>query len=108
GAEPVSSNLPSGVRPLALKNVAIEQRLNEQIPADLVFHDETGKTVRLGDYFGRRPMILNLAYYTCPMLCSEVMTGLTSSLRVLKFDIGKEFDVLTVSFDPHDTPQIAA
>jgi len=106
--DPMSSNLPSNVRPSGLKDVAIEQRLNEQIPTDLTFRDETGKTVRLGDYFGKRPVILNLAYYTCPMLCSEVMAGLTSALRVLKFDIGKEFDVLTVSFDPHDTPEAAS
>ena len=63
--EPISSNLPSNVRPSGLKDVAIEQRLNEQIPADVTFRDETGKTVRLGDYFGKRPVILNLAYYTC-------------------------------------------
>lgn len=109
GAQPpLSSNLPSNVRPLGLQNVGVEQHLNEQIPTDLTFRDETGKTVRLGDYFGKRPVILNLAYYTCPMLCSEVMSGLTSAMRVLTFDIGKQFDVLTVSFDPHDTPQIAA
>ena len=109
GAEPpISSNLPSNVRPLGLQNVGVEQHLNEQIPLNLTFRDETGKTVRLGDYFGKRPVILNLAYYTCPMLCSEVMSGMTSALRVLKFDIGKEFDVLTVSFDPHDTPATAA
>jgi protein SCO1/2 len=107
GAEPLSSKLPADVRPLGLKNVAIEQRLDEQIPLDLAFRDETGKTVRIGEYFGKRPVILNLAYYTCPMLCSEVMAGLTSALRVLKFDVGKEFDVLTVSFDPRDTPEIA-
>jgi protein SCO1/2 len=91
-----------------LKNVAIEQNLNEQIPAALTFRDETGKTVTLGDYFGKKPMILNLVYYQCPMLCGEVLTGLESALRVLKFDVGKEFDVLTVSFDPKETPQMAA
>lgn len=99
---------PSNIRPPGLKNVAIEQRLNEAIPPDLTFRDETGKTVRLGDYFGKRPMILNLVYYRCPMLCGEVLSGLTSALRVLKFDVGKEFDVLTVSFDPRETPDLAA
>jgi protein SCO1/2 len=99
---------PANVRPPGLKNVGIEQHLNEQIPPALTFRDETGKPVRLGDYFGRKPMILNLVYYQCPMLCGEVLSGLESALRVLKFDVGKEFDVLTVSFDPKDTPALSA
>lgn len=99
---------PASVRPPGLRNVGIEQHLDEQIPPGLVFRDETGKAVRLGDYFGKRPIILNLVYYQCPMLCGEVLSGLTSALRVLKFDVGKEFDVLTVSFDPQETPELAA
>jgi protein SCO1/2 len=98
---------PANVRPPGLKNVGIEQRLNEQIPPQLIFRDETGKTVHLADYFGHRPMILNLVYYQCPMLCGEVLSGLESAMRVLKFDIGNEFDVLTVSFDPRETPEMA-
>ena len=99
---------PANLRPPGLKNVGIEQRLNEQIPAALTFRDESGKTVQLGDYFGKKPMILNLVYYQCPMLCGEVLSGLESALQVLKFDAGKEFDVLTVSFDPKETPEMAA
>ena len=99
---------PANVRPPALKSVGIEQHLDEQIPANLTFRDETGKAVQLGDYFGRRPMILNLVYYQCPMLCSEVLAGLEGAMRALKFDVGKEFDVLTVSFDPRETPEMAA
>jgi protein SCO1 len=99
---------PANLRPPGLKDVGIEQNLNEQIPRDLIFRDETGKSVRLGDYFGKRPMILNLVYYQCPMLCGEVLSGLTSALRVLKFDVGSQFDVLTVSFDPHETPEMAS
>jgi len=99
---------PANVRPPGLKNVGIEQRLDEQIPPDLTFRDETGKLVQLGDYFGKKPIILNLVYYQCPMLCGEVLSGLESALRVLKFDVGKEFDVLTVSFDPKETPEMAA
>ena len=99
---------PTNVRPPGLRNVAIEQHLNEQIPPQLTFRDETGKTVRLADYFGKRPLILNLVYYQCPMLCGEVLSGLESALRVLKFDIGKEFDVLTISFDPRETPEMAS
>jgi protein SCO1/2 len=98
---------PANVRPPGLKNVGIEQHLDQQIPRDLGFRDETGKAVRLGDYFGQKPVILNLVYYRCPMLCSEVLSGLESALRVLKFDVGKDFEVLTVSFDPRDTPEIA-
>ncbi len=98
---------PANVRPPGLKNVGIEQHLDEQIPPDLTFRDETGKPVRLGDFFGKKPLILNLVYYQCPMLCGEVLSGLESALRVLKFDVGKEFDVLTVSFDPRETPDMA-
>ena len=88
---------PANVRPPSLKNVGIEQHLDDQIPPELVFRDETGKSVRLGDYFGKKPVILNLVYYQCTMLCGEVLSGLESALRVLKFGVGKEFDVLTVS-----------
>jgi protein SCO1/2 len=98
---------PANVRPPGLLHVGIEQHLDEQIPADLNFRDETGKPVRLGDYFGKKPMILNLVYYNCPMLCGEVLSGLESAMRVLKFDVGKEYDVLTVSFDPRETPEMA-
>ncbi|HEV7220957.1 MAG: SCO family protein [Terriglobales bacterium] len=99
---------PANVRPPGLKNVGIQQNLNGQIPPDLEFRDETGKSVRLGDYFGQKPMILSLVYYKCPMLCGEVLAGLSSALKVLKFNVGDEFNVLTVSFDPKDTPEIGA
>jgi protein SCO1 len=99
---------PANVRPPGLKNVGIEQHLDEQIPPGLEFRDETGKPVHLSEYFGKKPMILNLVYYQCPMLCGEVLSGMESALRVLKFDVGKEFDVLTVSFDPKETPEMAA
>ena len=99
---------PASVRPPGLKNVGIQQNLNQQVPADLVFTDDLGRKVRLGDYYGKKPLILNLVYFTCPMLCGEELSGLESTLRVLKFDVGKEFDVITVSFDPKDTPEAAA
>jgi protein SCO1/2 len=79
--------------------------LNRSVDFD---RDETGKEVRLGGYFGKKPMILNLVYYQCPMLCGEVLSGLESALRVLKFNVGDEFDVLTVSFNPQETPAMAA
>jgi len=99
---------PANVRPPGLANVVIEQRLGEQVPDDLAFRNESGQPVRLGDYFGGKPLILNLVYFRCPMLCPEVLNSLESSLRVLKFDVGKEFEVLTVSFDPSDTPEQAS
>jgi protein SCO1 len=99
---------PANVRPPRLENVGIEQHLNAQVPPDLTFRDESGKTVKLGDYFGRKPLILNLVYYNCTMLCGEVLSGLTGTMRLVKFDIGKEFEVVTVSFDPRETPEIAA
>ncbi len=100
--------LPSNKKPVALEKVSFEQRLNEQLPLDLPFKDEQGKAVRLGDYFGRKPVVLTFVYYECPMLCTEVLNGLESSLRVLNESIGKEFDVVTVSFDPKETPVLAA
>ena len=105
---PGTMSPPANVRPPGLKNVGIEQRLNQQVPLDLAFRDETGKTVYLRDYFGQKPVILNLVYYKCPMLCSQVMIGLTEALKVLKFDVGNQFNVLTVSFNPRETPEIAA
>ena len=102
------STPPTDQRPPMLKQVGIEQRLNEQIPAELTFRDESGTTVRLANYFGKKPLILNLVYFQCPMLCSEVLSGLTSALSIVKFDVGKEFDIVTVSIDPRDTPSMAA
>jgi protein SCO1/2 len=99
---------PANVRPPGLKNVGIEQRLNEQIPLGLGFRDERGQTVSLRDYFGQKPVILNLVYYQCPMLCSEVLSGLVSSLKILKFDVGNQYNVLTVSFNPRETPDLAS
>ncbi len=95
-------------RPPILRDVGIEQRLSERVPLDPILQDEAGRAVRLGDYFRGKPVILVLAYYNCPMLCTQVLNGLLSSLRVLSFDIGREFDVVTLSFDPRDRPADAA
>ncbi len=95
-------------RPIPLRSVAFEQRLGKQVPLDLQFRDETGKVVHLGDYFGKKPVILTLVYYTCQDLCPLLLDGLVRTLRPLSFDIGKQFNVVTVSFDPRDTPQLAA
>jgi protein SCO1/2 len=100
--------MPSSQVPAALRDVSFEQRLNEQLPLDLEFKDESGRTVKLGEYFGRKPVILTFVYYECPMLCTQVLNGLESALRVLNESVGKEFDVVTVSFDPKETPVLAA
>jgi protein SCO1 len=99
---------PANTRPPRLENVGIEQHLDAQVPPDLTFRDDTGNTVKLGDYFGRKPLILNLVYYNCTMLCGEALAGLSSAMRLVKFDVGNEFDVITVSFDPRETPEMAA
>jgi protein SCO1/2 len=109
--EPDTSNgLPANSKhmPALLRGVGITQRLNQQIPLDLPFIDQTGKAVRLGDYFGKKPVILSLVYFNCPNLCTMVENNLLQSLRRLKvFSVGRQFDVVTVSFDPHDTPTMA-
>jgi protein SCO1 len=99
---------PANVRPPYLVNVGIEQHLDAQVPPDLTFVDDMGHAVKLGDYFGHKPLILNLVYYNCTMLCGEALAGLTSSMRMIKFDVGNEFEVVTVSFNPHETPDLAA
>lgn len=99
---------PADVKPHGLENVGVVQRLNEQLPLDLAFRDEAGKPVHLGDYFGTKPVILNFVYYRCPMLCPELLVGLESTLKVLNFNVGEQFQVVTVSIDPRDTPDVAA
>lgn len=99
---------PNDHPPAILDKVTITQRLNEPIPLDGKFKDEAGNTVRLGDYFGKRPVILSLVYYQCPMLCSEELNGLVGALQMVKFTPGKEFDVVVVSIDPSEQPALAA
>lgn len=102
------AGLPSNTVPGVLGKVGFEQRLNEQLPLDLMFKDETGRDVKLGDYFGKKPVVLSFVYYECPMLCTQVLNGLASALGVIDESIGKEFDVVTVSFDARETPTLAA
>lgn len=99
--------------PELLKKVAILQKLNTQLPLNLEFRDETGKTVHLGDYFGpgaqnQKPAILALVYYQCKLLCPEEIDGLVGSLEMVKFNPGKDFNIIFVSIDPAETPEIAA
>jgi protein SCO1/2 len=91
-----------------LKDAGLEQKPNSQLPMDAAFVDEYGKDVRLGDYFGKRPVILVLSYYECPMLCTQVLNGVAGSLEALpSFVAGREFEMVAVSFDPGETPAMA-
>jgi protein SCO1/2 len=94
--------------PPSLRQVAFDQHLNEQVPLDLEFKDEVGRTVQLGDYFNHgKPVILVLAYFRCPMLCTEVLNGLVRAMLEMDLELGKDFEVVTVSFDPRETPELA-
>jgi protein SCO1/2 len=91
-----------------LLQVGLDPRLGETVPTDLVFHDETGAEVRLGDYFGRRPVILALVYYRCPMLCTLILNGMLRSLQGVSFQAGADYEVVAVSINPEETPELAA
>jgi len=101
------TNPPSSVRPALLKDVGIDQKLNNRLPLDLHFRDETGRDVRLGDFFGAKPVIVTPVYYGCPMLCTQILNGLVSGLKPVSFNAGEQFDVVAVSFDPSETPDLA-
>ena len=102
GAQPVA--MPAEV----VERIKVEQNLDAQVPPDLVFRNEAGEEVRLGDYFGKRPIVLSLVYYDCPGLCTMTLNGMVKSFRPLEFDVGDEFEVITVSFDPKEKPELAA
>jgi protein SCO1 len=103
-----SAHAAADEKPDILRNVGFDQRLGAQVPLDLAFRDETGSPVKLGDYLGDKPVLLVPAYYECPMLCTIVLNGVTSALRALPFDVGREFRVVTFSFNPHETSELAA
>lgn len=103
-----ASAQPAGVRPPVLKDVGIDQLLNNQVPLNLEFRDENGRTVKLAEYFKDKPVILSLVYYDCPQLCTQVLTGLLGAMKGLPMTPGKEFINLTVSFDPREKPELAA
>jgi protein SCO1/2 len=101
-AGPVASDMPP-----ILREVGFDQNLDQLVPLDTPLVDEAGRAVRLGDFFGKRPVVLVFAYYDCPMLCTQVINGLASALGVLSLEPGKDFEIVTVSFDPRDTPATA-
>jgi protein SCO1/2 len=98
GAEPIGR---------IVDRVGFDQKLGDRVPLELAFRDESGGRVRLGDYFGRRPVVLAPVYFNCPMLCTQTLNGLARALKPLSLSIGREFDVVTVSIDPSETPELA-
>ncbi len=107
--DPKQGDSSNGI-PTALKTVGIDQKLNEQLPLDAEFKDDNGNLVNIGNYFNqKKPVILALVYFECPMLCNEVLNGLTGSLKGISFDAGKDFDVVAISFDAreNDKPELA-
>ena len=107
GARVESGSVSTGLPPI-LKEIGIDQRLNEQVPLDAVFKDDQGHEVRLGDYFKGKPVVLALIYYSCPMLCNQVLNGMLTSVRQVSFNAGEEFQIVAISFDSRETPQLAA
>jgi protein SCO1 len=102
-------DLPAGVQPADLQKIAFDQRLNAQIPLDLPFKDEAGRTVTLAQYFNhRKPVVLALVYYDCPMLCTLVLNGLAGAMKGMSLNPGSDYDLVTISFNPRDTPPLAA
>jgi protein SCO1/2 len=95
-------------KPEILKDIGIDQRLDAPLPRDVPLSDETGRAVRLGDYFGKRPVVFALVYYNCPMLCTQVLNGLVGALNTISLEAGRDFDVVAVSFDARDKPSDAA
>jgi protein SCO1/2 len=106
GGEPPPLN-PATKKPRILEQVGVDQKIGRQVPAALTFRDETGRDVRLGDFFGRRPIVLALAYYNCPMLCTQVLNGITGTLKTLDFQPGRDYEVVVVSIDPREGPRLA-
>jgi len=100
--------IAASVLPPALRNIGVDQNLNAQIPLNLVFRDDSGREMPLSSYFGSRPVVLALVYYQCPMLCTQVLNGMVMSLRGMSLESGRDFDVVTVSIDPTEMPDLAA
>jgi protein SCO1/2 len=99
---------PAGAKPGLLGKIGLDQKIGQSIPLDLQFKDESGRDVKLGQFFGKRPVILALVYYECPMLCTQVLNGLVTAVGILNFEVGREYDVVAVSFNPRETPGLAA
>ncbi len=113
GGSPVAgykreTGMPSSALPAPLREIGFDQRLDQPLPPDVTFADEDGRPVTLGSYFGKRPIVLVFVYYECPLLCTQVLNALTTSLDVMSLEPGRDFDIVTISFDPRETPALAA
>lgn len=108
-AQTVPSNVgpAASTMPPALENVGFEPPLNGQMPLDLHFRDETGRDVQLSEFFSQKPVVLAFVYFSCPMLCDQVQMGVVGALRMLSFNPGRDYEVVFISFDSHDTPELA-
>jgi protein SCO1 len=107
GSMGFSSGIVASNVPPQFKDVTFKQQLGKKLPLDVRFKDEAGQSVALGDYFGKKPVVLAFVYYQCPMLCTQVMNGISSALKVLPYTAGQQFDIVLISFDPRDTPEAA-
>jgi protein SCO1 len=107
-AVPAAIGPSASMLPGPLQNVGFEPSLNGQMPLDLPFRDETGRDIKLRQYFGQKPVVLAFVYYGCPMLCDQVQQGVVGALRMLTFNPGRDYEVVFVSFDPNETPAMAA
>ena len=108
GLAPDDAGDPAKAKPGLLSKIGIDQHLNQQVPLDLTFTDETGHEVPLSTFFGKRPVVLAMVYYECPMLCTQVLNGMVAALGVINFDVGREYDVIAVSINPKEGPGLAA
>src|SRR5436190_16032544 len=102
------AGMTASTMPEPLREIGFDQNIDRPIPLDVVFNDETGRRVALGEYFAERPVVLVFAYYDCPMLCTQVINGLTTALNVLSLEPHRDFEIVTVSFNPKDTPATAS
>ncbi len=99
---------PASAIPAPLREIGFDQKIDDRLPLDVELRDESGRQVRLGEYFGTRPVVLAFVYYDCPMLCTQVLSSMTSTFGVLALDPGRDFEIVVVSFDPRETPALAA
>ncbi len=106
-SQPTTTGLPAAEVPAQLRDVGFDQNLNQPLPLDVELTDEHGRTVKMGDYFGKRPVVLSFVYYGCPMLCLQSLSSLAATLGVLSENPGEDFEVVSVSIDPRETPALA-
>ena len=99
---------PASTIPAPLREIGFDQHIGQQVPLDATFRDERGRGVAIGQYFGTRPVVLAFVYYSCPMLCTQVLSGLTNALNTMTLAVGRDFDVVVVSIDPRETPEMAS